>query len=149
MISQLRKRHFRLWVALAVTLPLGFVAAYRGIPTPLRGSLPDLNAEALPTLLAASETADFRVSRRFSAQTGAQQLEVVLKGPLRQASALVYWRGDERPISPVEARLLGPLGAQGVYRFALPAGTAEKAAGRVLFYDKIKGEAFATFLLKP
>ncbi len=149
MISQLRRRHFRIWAALAVALPLGFLAAYRSIPSPLMGALPAASDDALPTLLTVSETADFRVCRRFSGLTGAQQLEISLKKPLTHASALLYWRDTGQPISPDNAQLLGQLGPQGVYRFALPAGTEKLAAGRVLFYDQLKSEAFATFLLKP
>jgi hypothetical protein len=149
MISQLRRRHLTIWMALAVLLPIGFIAASLSIPTPatmtqLASSAPP----ALPTILASGETPELKFNRRTAAQSE-QQLEVVIKQPLTQASALVYLSEDPQAMEKHPGMLLGRLGSKGVYRFAVPAGLSAEKVWKVTLYDVLKDQSIQTILLQP
>jgi hypothetical protein len=149
MISQLRKRHLTIWMALAVLLPIGFIAAILSIPTPatmaqLASSVPP----ALPTVLASGETPELKLNRRTANQPD-QQLEVIIKQPLTHASALVYLSEEGKAMGKRPGTLLGRLGSKGVYRFAVPAVLSTEKTWKVILYDALKDQRIQTILLQP
>ncbi len=144
MTPTLRKYHRRIWLVLAVLLPLLFVAAVVAIPD----KRPDIvfdrqQAAALPHVLEEFETENFIVRIRSNPSKVALQLEIEIKQPLTTASALVYLVNNTKE-KPTDGILLGNLGPYGTHRFYL--GNAPHKC--ILLFDAIKNRPIQTIKFK-
>jgi hypothetical protein len=113
-----RKRHFVTWWVLALLIPIGFFFALKAIPekAPPAYAPGTLDSKPLPFVASTLEENGIRMNLRATTQNDpVSQLEVVVLGPINQPSMEVYLVGVPGP-----ARLLGLIGTQGIYRFALP-----------------------------
>lgn len=145
MVPALRKRHRRMWTALAVLLPLGVIAAVLAIPAPVPPTAWERYIPPMPQyphLLREADHAWVKVNLRAS--EGRRQLELVLKQPLTRPSCWV-WVGSTRN-APEELQALGTLSHQGVYRFPLD---STLAAERLLVRDEVKQEVLLDMSLRP
>ena len=138
MIRELRRRHHRIWLALAVVLPLGYAAALAGrVPVPLDPAEalgpPDLPGSAVLELSGGWEGLPVR-GRVFARPDAGPWLELQPLEDLRQPDLLVYWSalpgGDGLPEG---AYLLGALAGTQRRRFALPEAAA--GGGHLLLYS--------------
>lgn len=115
MTPSLRRAHRRIWLALAIVLPVVFIAAVASIPeTQIAITQADDQPEALPQIRFTAETDHFILTVRADDMTAEQQLEIRVKEPLEIPGCLVYLKcGD------TEKLLIGKLGSKHAYRFSM------------------------------
>lgn len=109
MIRAQRKRHRSIWVAMAITLPVLVALAVMGTPKAPGQTQVSMQSAANGSILKEVDTKDVKVNIRGAGQKPTQ-LEVVVKVPLKAASAMVYLKNGEA---------LGQVGKRGVYRFPI------------------------------
>ncbi len=127
MNSALRKRHKIMWLLIALTLPALTVLAVVNIP-----DFPTYNKNPLNTknstpakgiVLSEQENEFIKVNVRGN-ETKVAQLEIILKTPIKSASAVIYDANN---------KVLGQLGSTGVYRFDI-----NKRPVQITIKDNIK-----------
>jgi len=115
MISSQRKRHRFIWVMIGVLLPLLVVLAVLRTPSFPYSEKAEIVAETSLPILKEIESDLFKINLRGTSD-GAEELELLLKVPLKSPSAVVF---DD------QQNVLGQIGASGVYSFPIrPANTA-------------------------
>lgn len=141
MTPALRRAHYRIWLALAVLLPLGWVAAILAIPgdiqqEPVRAP----QIAALPVLLVSKESGSFLINLRTDSAGAKKQLEILLKSPQTNPSTLVYWINahQQRPV------LLGALQTRGLYRFELDGAAARQPGDTLRLEDPLQRRTLRT-----
>ena len=144
MIRPLRRLHVGLWMALAVLLPVGMVAAVLAIPDPAVGDLPRPLAPALAEVVAAGESADATFRIRRDPSTDARQLEVFVRRPLAVASLVIHAVSEDDAAAP--GPVIGTLGPRGLHRFPMPEGVR---AMRLRLRDPIRGTDEGEIVLEP
>ncbi len=125
MISSQRKRHRFIWVMIGVLLPLLVVLAVLRTPSFPYSEKAEIVAETSLPILKEIESDLFKINLRGTSD-GAEELELLLKVPLKSPSAVVF---DD------QQNVLGQIGASGVYRF--PIRPANKA---ITIKDPIKNQ---------
>ena len=138
MIRELRLRHTRIWLVLAIVLPVGYAASLAGrvgIPEDPGEGLrtPDLPGSAILELAGGWGGLPIR-GRGFARPEAGPWLELQPLEDLRRPDVLVYWtaRLGERGV-PDGAHLLGALAGTQRRRFALPEAAAD--GGHLLLYS--------------
>ncbi len=128
-----RTAHPYWWLALAVLLPAGWLAAIWVIPGPVwQDPAGPAQAEALPVLVRSGQSGPLLFRLRQDGQGVRGQVEVVLTEPLDAANATLVVEG------PPE-RALGLLGSRGVWRFALDSLPAEGRPLKLRVDDRLLG----------
>lgn len=143
MTPSLRSIHRRIWYALALLLPLGFIIAVISIP----GAVADPGfsghqPEAFPVVARSGGTDKYPVALRKAENQGNQfQVELTVTEPLTVPSALVYF--SIRPEGgPEDGLLLGSLGSTGTHRFNLNLPETMPKALYLYLYDPVNQEVF-------
>lgn len=133
MIKPLRNTHRRIWLALAILLPAGIVAAWLVIPDPVI-TLSTPAQQLLPVIQAKSESSQYCINIRSNTDKTNWQLEWKNKQPLTVPSAVIYQTNQ----------LVGRIEATGDYVFQLQ---PHKEINLVL-YDFIHERAIDSFNFK-
>lgn len=147
MIKPLRKRHFQVWMALAVLIPAGIIMAWLVIPNqPPVKSLLTAQPELLPVLVQSADKKNYWVNLRSNAGQTDWQIEWVNKYPLTVPAAVIYQKKDPG-YTIGKNKLVGRIEATGSYTFPL-AAFPEPAV--FYLYDFIKEKVIDTvsFTLK-
>lgn len=145
MTPSIRKRHLYIWMALAVLLPVGYVAAILAVPpeAPATNVVETIRSQDLPPqyarVLQVAEHPRLKMQLRQDTASQQRQVELILKQPLRRPSTWAYLsEGDSTRIAGKQ--LLGLLTNQGVYRYALPDSLHPRL---LLLYDGIRKQIYA------
>jgi len=153
MIRPLRRRHRRLVLGLALTVPPLFVAALasRDLPRPMERIPPALLAPGGPPMERAVAVADLWPGIGLSARIGRDPadgngvVELAATAALPHPDVLLYWMPDAVVAGdalPPDARLLGHVTGHRTERFGLPASAAA-GEGTLALYSLAHQELFA------
>lgn len=137
MIKPLRKQHLRIWVLLAILLPVGIISALKVVPKQLQQELlqPGI-LKVLPVVLKSVGKKDYRASIRSNADTSELQLEWVNKKTSTDPSLLIY------KISGKTNELIGRVEATGNYYFPLSTDSVTSSSSwQFILYDIIHQQA--------
>ncbi|MCK6691202.1 MAG: hypothetical protein L6Q97_03765 [Thermoanaerobaculia bacterium] len=114
MTPALRKTHRYAWYALAILLPMGWLAAIRAIPGEIRQQpVRREQALALPVLAQSRQSGDLLINLRQDSSGTKRQLEIFIQKPLSNPNTLVILENQHAE------QLIGLLGTRGVWRFDL------------------------------
>jgi hypothetical protein len=141
MIGPLRSRHLALTTALAVLLPLGYIAGLSArvdVPTSDPAHLDVVETGHLIWESAALWGDLPIVTRRWAGgpPPGGNALELDVRADLEKPDLLLYWSAGgagDTPGLPPDAVLLGPVGGAGVHHFPVPDGRRDE--GDLLLYS--------------
>ena len=131
MNRNLRKRHLRYWIVLAILLPVGFVWALVAIPQfvsekPIRKNIP-LGLEHVVK----EQTHDTANICIRSDKKGNFQLEIILKEPLESPSPGLYLKVNGT--TGLKGNVfLGNIGSRGTYRFSISEKQMRQAKGAII-----------------
>lgn len=140
MTPALRKTHRYAWYALAVLLPVGWLAAIRAIPGDIRQQpVRREQAPALPVLTQSRQSGDLLINLRQDSNGTRRQLEIFIQKPLTNPNALVILESQNAE------QALGLLGTRGVRRFNLDSLTTPI---KLRLEDKIHGRVLQKLTLK-
>jgi hypothetical protein len=134
-----RKRHFQIWTAWALLLPLGMIAAVLAVQQPAKDQPVGRSVPAALPLVIKSKTEEgFDVKLRSNALRTQWQLEWVNKKELTAPTALIYL-GSTKMHDVNEAELLGRIDSKGTYIFNITADdpVLHEPELRVFVYDFI------------
>ena len=139
MTSQLRNAHRYVWFALAILLPLGWIAAIRAIPEevfqqPVRAA----QAARLPLAVATKQSGDFILTLREDSSGTKKQIEIFVIKPLNNPNTTVTVEGKSEVI----------LSSRRIYRFELDRSSAQNRPLTIRFEDKIQGRLLRTVIFE-
>lgn len=149
MTKSLRRRHFQLWLVLAVLAPAGIFLAWLAIPVrqPVK-LLTEKVQTLLPEQLGKVDKKDYLVVLRANREQTAWQLEWKSKTTLAVPSAVIY-----RMINPeagiTSQKLIGRIEAKKDYVFDLPADSAGYSRLQLVLYDFIHEQVIDHINLLP
>lgn len=148
MIYQLRRRHRRMWIVLAIILPIGFISAYFAIPkTIYENNFEPWAAVSYSTITKSAETDNLLVNVKKDNNLPGLQIEVMQKQPLHSASVLVYLA--EQNTENIQAtNLLGRLESGDTQRFILNDFLSNFKTFHLLFYDNLKKELLEKVIIE-
>lgn len=138
MIRPLRNTHRRVWIAIALLLPLGIIFSWLAIPNPVPIKLLEqTETSLLPDIEDKKETTQYCINIRTNAEKSAWQLEWKNRLDLAIPSAVIYQakNGNNNIDS---AKLIGRIEARGDYVFALQPGS--ESILYLFVYDFIHGK---------
>lgn len=140
MTPALRKTHRYAWYALAILLPMGWLAAIRAIPGEIRQQpVRREQALALPVLAQSRQSGDLLINLRQDSSGTKRQLEIFIQKPLTEPNTAVILENQ-----PTD-QLIGLLGTRGVWRFELDSLTVPI---KLRLEDKIHGRVLQKLTLK-
>ena len=117
MVPELRKRHRIIWQIGSVLLCLGFAGAVWVLPQPVTQTQPFRKIDPpLPRILDTQESEELTINLRGDSTIGTQ-LEFIIKKPLEQPVAQLYW----------QYIFIGVLGPKGIQRFPISGARLAKA----------------------
>ncbi len=118
MIKPLRKRHWQIWIALAILLPAGIVIAWLSIPIPARDKLlQPSSSKALPVILKTYQPGNgIEINIRTTGDTTELQLEWLNNQPLTYPTATIY-ETQVNDSNIQHGKLVGRIEARGNYHF--------------------------------
>lgn len=137
MIYRLRNRHFRIWIILALLLPVGFVVSLSAIPEALLGEVISHLRPARSTVIQLSEDSLVMVSTL--AEADKPGLEITLKQPLQVPGAHIYLAVNQSEDINL-AEFLGQIDSQNAYYFSTDKIVTSDHS--LLFYDPINRVIF-------
>ena len=118
MVKQLRRRHFQIWSALLVLIPLGIISATLVLPRQAKNDLlQPSSGESLPVVIKTIEKPDYTVRLRGNSQSAAQ-LEWINKTALTVPTAVIYKTIPGKQ-SFRDGDLIGRIESRGTYHFTL------------------------------
>ena len=127
MILRYRRRHFRIWMALAILLPIAFVVAWYSIPDSLDPPF--------------SDPADLQLEYNFKGTTGHIQFNI--KDPISNTGALVLV-GKNSDSAIEDCIIVGQIQGAGSYKFT----TDEDVSGSfALLYNPFTRKVINSFEL--
>jgi hypothetical protein len=146
MIRQLRRRHFQIWSAMLILIPLGIIAATLVIPKqPKNATLQPSPSVALPEIIKTVARENYTINLRGSVQ-GPVQLEWVNKAVLTVPTAVIYKTvAGKNDIN--EADLIGRIEGKGTYHFNLKKDSTNNY--RFLLYDFIHQQVIDSIIFNP
>jgi hypothetical protein len=153
MIKPLRKRHFEIWMAMALLLPAGIILSWLVIPDPVPiKKVSSSNVELLPLIQAKKETLQYCINIRSNADKTNWQLEWKNRLPLTVPSVVIY-KSISNPVSksgfnPESAELIGRIEAKGDYLFPLKNDSTQNKELNLIIYDFIHGETVELITFK-
>jgi hypothetical protein len=133
MIRPLRKRHFQIWVVLAIILPAGIISGWQAIKLPVKNSLlqPSPSA-ALPVNIENIGKPNYATSLRASTDKSSWQLEWINNAELTAPSAIIYQtKGGNDKIE--DGDIIGRIEGRGVFHFPLKKDTSGNPFHFVLY----------------
>jgi hypothetical protein len=140
MTKGLRKKHFQVWVALALLLPAGILIAWLAIPDrPPVKLLKEENEIILPVVLYTAGTKNFQAIIRTDQDRKNWQLEWQNKTVLAAPSAVIY-KSTANAFDPATARLVGRIETKGRYFFPVDSIAAGEQHFQLVVYDFIHGQ---------
>jgi hypothetical protein len=147
MIRPLRKKHFQIWSALSVLIPVGIITAWLSVKQPVNNTvLQPGKAEALPNVISSVDRKDYTVRLR-SKNSVPEQLEWINKTTLTVPSAAIYETGTGH--SQVKsANLIGRIEAKGNYYFPLKTDSIYVKL-KFILYDFIHEEIIDSINFRP
>ncbi|WP_373553115.1 hypothetical protein [Haliscomenobacter sp.] len=117
MVPELRKRHRLIWQIGSVVILIGFVGAIVVLPQPVTQTKLFRKIDLpLPRILDTQESEELTINLRGDSTTGTQ-LEFIIKKPLEQPVAKLYWQYS----------FIGVLGSKGIQRFPVSGARLAKA----------------------
>lgn len=146
MTKSLRKRHWQVWISLAILFPPAILLSWLVIPNqaPVK-LLQSPTVTALPVIVKTADLPDYIVNLRTNETKNHWQLEWINKNVLRVPSAVIYQIGDTSgDIS--KARLVGRIETSLTYRFALD---SPLNLPRFILYDFIHQQVLDHINFKP
>lgn len=139
MVPELRKRHRLIWQIGSVLLCLGFAAAVWVLPQPVTQPKPFQKIDPpLPRILDTQESEELTIHLRGDSTVGTQ-LEFIIKKPLEQPMALLYW----------QYMFIGTLGAKGTQRFPISGERMAKAPYFLQIVNPLEKTGIQKFNFKP
>jgi hypothetical protein len=156
MMKPLRKRHFQIWIVLAVLIPVAIVFAWLAIPDtePVK-LLQSSTADLLPVIKSTDDKKDYTVNLRTNNENTIWQLEWKNKTALTVPSAVVYKAspnpsegGAFESFKPGESELIGRIEARGDYIFPLKYDSGEYKELNIVLYDFIHQKTIDTLNFK-
>ena len=156
MIKPLRKRHFEIWIAMALLLPAGIILSWLVIPNPIPvKKISSANLELLPLIRAKKETLQYCINIRSNADKTDWQLEWKNRLPLTVPSAVIYKAPLNSPggkilksFEPGNGELIGRIEAQGDYVFPLNKDSTQTKQMDLIVYDFIHEETVELITFK-
>jgi hypothetical protein len=137
MMKPLRKRHLQIWVALAILIPVGVVAAYSVVPKQVIDKLlQEDKSIALPVEIKKWAGKNYAVFLRSSADGKHYQLQWSVIDASTAPSSLIY------QIKHDEKELIGRIAEKGNYYFPLNTGSGNNY--RFVLYDIIHQQVIDT-----
>lgn len=148
MIKSLRKRHFEIWSALMVLLPVGIIFSWLVIPnsSPVK-LLQSRTADLLPVIKNTCDKKDYTIHLRSNRENTQWQLEWKSKRVLAVPSAIIYQtsapssdstnKGVLTLFKPQDAVLIGRIEARGDYVFPLHTDLSNHKELKFILYDFI------------
>ncbi len=131
MTTNLRKIHRYLWIIIALMLVPLMSLAVVNIPSfPFDIQL--INEHQIPEkfLIKEFDQQHLKINLRGAEENQIQQIEIIIKTPLKSANASVYtWNQKENQ----KGSFLGELGSRGIYRFPI-----SSSAKGIIIEDEIK-----------
>ena len=126
---ELRKLHLRIWIVVAIAVPICIVLSILARPSfPFTETINRSTViQALPQNVKEVETDNLKINLRGE-NTLAKQLEIIVKKPLKSASMAVYYLENK-----AKGKYIGGMQSKGVYRFAI-----DKSIQGIILYDPIK-----------
>ena len=135
MIKPLRKKHFQIWMVLAILIPVGIISAYISIPKTTTNKLLQPTAgEALPVLIKSIDRTDYATSLRTNKDSSQWQLEWKNKTTSVYPSSLIYQLAENSD-GIKQAAIIGRVEARGDYYFSLKKDSTNNY--RFVVYDII------------
>ena len=116
MIASLRNNHFRIWIILAIVIPVAFIYAFMNVPERRISHFSRELIGQMPELIKEIENDDLKVTVRGN-QNSQHQLEVLLKRPVPVPSGVFHLVNNNEAIS--NQSFLGNVNSQGLYRFPI------------------------------
>lgn len=146
MIRQLRKRHFQIWSAMLILIPLGIVSATLVIPKePKNAVLQPSPSAALPVVISTVSKQEYTINLRGNSQIPTQ-LEWINKTVLTFPTAVIYKTfSGKRDIA--NAALVGRIEARGTYHFDLKSDSTNNYY--FILYDFIHQQIVDSINFKP
>lgn len=139
MVPELRKRHRLIWQIGSVLLCLGFAAAVWVLPQPVAQPKPFQKIDPpLPRILDTQESEELTIHLRGDSTVGTQ-LEFIIKKPLEQPMALLYW----------QYMFIGTLGAKGTQRFPISGERMAKAPYFLQIVNPLEKTGIQKFNFNP
>jgi len=113
-MKPLRKKHLQIWILLAILIPAGIISGYMVVPKAAVNKLfQEDKGAALPVVVNKTETKNYSVYLRSSADKKNYQLQWINTKAFTQPSALIYTENNG------EKELIGRVGSTGIYYFPL------------------------------
>jgi len=126
MIYPLRRRHFYIWVGIALILPTLLILAWHTIPESSIKSVATDKQTALKVYQPWAEASEYKEGSDY-------YLGLKLKEPVISPGTLIYL-GSEETSTVNESILLGRVEGAGIYSFSIPGSVMDKG-NILLFYD--------------
>jgi hypothetical protein len=137
MIKLLRKKHWQIWMAWAVLLPLGILFAWLIIPNQPPVKLLSTETEALlPEVIRTADKKDYLLTVRSNKEKTHWQLEWKSKTVLTVPSAVIY-RTINSNTGITKQQLIGRIEARRDYVFVLPDDSSGYKQLQLILYDFI------------
>ncbi|WP_353779623.1 hypothetical protein [Winogradskyella sp. 3972H.M.0a.05] len=132
MNSKQRKTHLVVWLLLAIGLPVFIFLSVKNLDfNTNNGKTSEVTFKSESTVLKVSENEFIKVN------TFKDSIEIILKKPLKNASAVVVDLNSEN-----KSKTLGQISQAGTYRFQV-----DRPVEKILIMDKIKKQPITTLIL--
>ena len=131
MIAALRNNHFRIWIIVAIVIPVAFIYAFMNVPEKRISDFSRDLIGQMPELIKEIENDDLKVNVRGN-RNNQYQLEILLKRPVPVPSGVFHLVNNKRSIS--DQTLLGNVNSQGLYRFPIQSNPLQSDS-RLLIVD--------------
>ena len=143
MIKTLRKRHLQVWIAMALLVPAGIVAAYMAVKKPVTDHLlQPVPAIVFPVVIRSIEKENCAISIRRTADSSKFQLQWVNKSVLTEPTATIYQvNSNKNNIS--DNKFIGRIEARGSYCFPGDSSFLEPVL-KLIVYDFIHKQIIDT-----
>ncbi|MBN8676089.1 MAG: hypothetical protein J0L56_18300 [Chitinophagales bacterium] len=136
MIKTLRKRHLRVWIVLAIVLPIGILLSWLVIPNQAAVKLLQSHEQPLlPVIWKSKDLINYQVTIRTNQQHKQWQLEWVNKKILEVPSTVIYRVNGAADIAKNE--LIGRIETRGSYTFPLQWIAGKEQSFQFILYDFI------------
>ena len=146
MIKQLRKKHFQIWSAMLLLIPLGIVAAILVRPKqPANALLQPSPSIALPVIIKTVDRENYTINLRGNSQIPTQ-LEWINKTVLTFPTAVIYKTFPGKN-DIANANLIGRIEARGTYHFDLKNDSTNNY--HFILYDFIHQQIIDSINFKP
>ena len=141
MIHKLRKRHKRIWILIALLLPVLFFLAYFSVPKfSNQEFMFDDIPSPLPKIIKQIEAEEYKINYR---QDNLQnlQLELIMKESVQMPTPILFLRYSDNYQASEPNIFLGNAGGKGIYRFKVQ----DTLANGIFFKSKLDAQKIVSF----